>query len=401
MAYVVAESQPSPESTELRSYLKERLPDYMVPAVFVTLEALPLTPNGKLDRKALPKPDQTLLKLGEEVAAPRTREQRILASIWSDVLRVPALGVHDNFFDLGGDSILSIQIVSKANQAGLRLTPRDIFQHQTVAELAAAVGAAPAIEAEQGLVTGPVLLTPIQNWFFEQDFLDPHHFNQALLLEVKQKFDPHVLRQAIEHLVSHHDALRLRFVQRDSRWEQTGTDPDAAVPFRLLDLSDLEGVKQQSALEGTAADLQKSLHLSDGPLLQVALFDLGPNRSQRLFLVIHHLVVDGVSWRILLEDLQTAYDSLIRGAPCPATREDHILRQMGRAPTGTCAVTSCSGGVNSLAARPERPDVHPLPVDSLGADNIGGSSRGDHSVSERRADRSSTEKSTGGLPHPD
>jgi amino acid adenylation domain-containing protein/non-ribosomal peptide synthase protein (TIGR01720 family) len=375
VAYVVAEQQPGPTVADLRSYLKERLPDYMVPAVFVPLDALPLTPNGKLDRKALLEPDQTRPKTGEEFAAAQTREEKILASIWSDVLRVQLLGVHDNFFDLGGDSILSIQIVSKANQAGLRLTPRDIFQHQTVAALAAAVGTAPAIEAEQGLVTGPVLLTPIQDWFFEQNLVDPHHFNQAILLEVKQKLDPHLLRQAIEHLISHHDALRLRFIHKDSRWEQRGIDPDDAVPFRSVDLSDLEGVKQQSALEGTAADLQKSLHLSDGPLLQVALFDLGPNRRQRLFLVIHHMVVDGVSWRLLLEDLQTAYDSLVRGdrvqLPAKTTsfaRWAERLQEHAQSP----AVLEES----PYWLRARKANLDPLPVDFAAGENIAASARG-------------------------
>jgi amino acid adenylation domain-containing protein/non-ribosomal peptide synthase protein (TIGR01720 family) len=375
VAYVVAESQPGPESMELRHYLKERLPDYMVPALFVPLEALPLTPNGKLDRKALPKPEQPLAKSGEELAAPHTREQRILASIWSEVLRVPTLGVHDNFFDLGGDSILSIQIVSKANQAGLRLTPKDIFQHQTVAELAGAVGAAPSVAAEQGLVTGRVQLTPIQRWFFEQEFANPHHFNQAILLEVKQRFDPLVLRQAIDHLMCHHDALRLRFVRGASDWEQTGAGADGAVPFSAIDLSGLEGAKQRAALERASAHLQESLHLSDGPLFRVALFDLGPDLRQRLLLVIHHLAIDGVSWRILLEDLQTVYDALAGGdrvqLPAKTTsfaRWAQRLEQHAQSP----AVLNES----TYWLRLTETDIDPVPVDFADGENVVASTRG-------------------------
>ena len=374
VAYLVPEQAPGPAPAELRAYLKTRLPDYMVPALFVALDALPLTPNGKVDRNALPPPDHARPQLDGESAAPQTREEKILASIWADVLRVQNLGIHDNFFDSGGDSILSIQIVSKANQAGLRLTPKDIFQYQTVAELAAAVDAAPAIEAEQGLVTGPAPLTPIQHWFFEHDLVDPHHFNQAILLEVKQTFDPQLLRQAVEHLVSHHDALRLRFMKGNSGWTQKGTTPDGTVPFRFVDLSGMEAAGQRSAVESTSADLQKSLHLSDGPLIRVALFDLGPNQHQRLFLVIHHLAVDGVSWRILLEDLQTAYDALVRGdrvqLPSKTTSFAKWAERLQEHAQSPAVLEESTHWLRARAT-----GLHPLPVDFADGDNITASNR--------------------------
>ena len=171
---------------QLRDYLQDRLPAYMVPAAVVVLEALPLSPNGKVDRKALPAPAPDGAPSGAgAVTPPRTPAEHVLAAIWADVLRLERVGIHDNFFDLGGDSILSIQVVARANQAGLRLTPRQLFQHQTVAGLAAVAGSAPVVEAEQGIVSGPVPLTPIQRWFFERDLPDPQHWNQALLLEVR------------------------------------------------------------------------------------------------------------------------------------------------------------------------------------------------------------------------
>jgi aryl carrier-like protein len=134
-----------------------------------------------------------------------------LAKIWSQVLGVKQVGIYDNFFTLGGDSILSIQIIARANQAGLRLTPKQLFQFPTIAELSTVADTTPAIEAEQGLVSGSAPLTPIQRWFFEQEVIDPHHFNQALLLDVAQPLDAGSLETAISHLVRHHDALRLRF----------------------------------------------------------------------------------------------------------------------------------------------------------------------------------------------
>ena len=298
--------------SDLCDFLKGKLPDYMVPAAFVVLDALPLTPHGKVDRLALPAPDQARPELRESFAAPRTPVEKILAEIWAEVLRLERVGVHDNFFELGGDSILSIQIIARANQAGLRLTPKQLFQHQTVAELATA-GTTPAVQVEQGPVTGAVPLTPIQRWFFEQHLPDPHHYNQAVLLEVRQALDPALVERALQQLLLHHDALRLRFVRVASGWQQINAGPDDAVPFSGVDLSALAEAGQEPAVEAAAAELQASLNLMEGPLLRGALFDLGPQKPGRLLLVIHHLAIDGVSWRILLEDLWTAYQQLSRG----------------------------------------------------------------------------------------
>ena len=314
VAYIVPHPGQVYTSSDLCDFLKGKLPDYMVPAAFVVLDALPLTPHGKVDRLALPTPDQARPELRESFAAPRTPVEKTLAEIWAEVLRLERVGVHDNFFQLGGDSILSIQIIARANQAGLRLTPKQLFQHQTVTELATA-GTTPKVQVEQGPVTGAVPLTPIQRWFFEQHLPDPHHYNQAVLLEVRQALDPALVERALQQLLLHHDALRLRFVRVASGWQQINAGPDDAGPFSRVDLSALAEAGQEPALEAAAAELQASLNLMEGPLLRGALFDLGPQKPGRLLLVIHHLAIDGVSWRILLEDLWTAYRQLSRGEP--------------------------------------------------------------------------------------
>jgi len=310
VAYVVPNQGLSPSTSELRNFLKNKLPEYMVPSTFVMLDALPLTPNGKVDRRALPALDGARPELDGTFVAPRTQAEAMLAGIWAEVLKLEQIGVRDNFFELGGDSILGLQIIARANQTGLRLTPKQLFQHQTIAELAAAAGATPTIQAEQGLVTGKVPLTPIQHWFFEQECPDPHHWNTAMLLEVRQALDPALLALAMQHLLVHHDVLRLRFVRTAAGWQQSHAAPDSAVPLTRVDLSSASESQQGAVFETTAAQLQTSLSLSDGPLLRVALFDLGAEKPGRLLIVIHHLVFDGVSWRILLEDLQTAYRQL-------------------------------------------------------------------------------------------
>ncbi|MEH2243329.1 amino acid adenylation domain-containing protein [Nostoc sp.] len=304
--------QSSELGSQLRDFLKPKLPDHMLPSAVVVLESLPLTPNGKVDRPALPAPDQTRPELEETFVAPRTAVEDTLAKVWAEVLGIERVGIHDNFFKLGGDSIVSIQIIAKAHQAGLNLTPKQIFQHQTIAELAMVADTNQSIQAEQGLVTGVVYLTPIQHDFFAQNLLDKHHWNQSILLEVRQTLDPNLLERALLQLLVHHDALRLRFEQTASGWQQMIVKPDEQVRFSYLDLSRVPPQEQESVLEATATKIQASLNLSLGSMVRMALFNSGKDKTSRLLIVIHHLAVDGVSWRILVEDLQTIYQQLER-----------------------------------------------------------------------------------------
>ena len=250
--------------------------------------------------------------LNNSYVAPRNEVERTLAAIWQELLGISEVGVDDNFFELGGDSLVSIQIVARANRDGLHLTPQQVFEHQTIAAMAAVAGTRKAIQAEQGLVTGPLPLTPIQHWFFERESPEPHHFNQAVLLAVRGTLDPAVLEQSLRTLVSHHDALRLRFVQWKSGWEQVNADLEETSLVSQTDLSSLAEENQRAAIESTAAEVQASLELSEGPTIRAMLFDLGAQQSSRLLIVIHHLCVDALSWRIFLEDMQTVYQQLSR-----------------------------------------------------------------------------------------
>ncbi|MBD2208320.1 amino acid adenylation domain-containing protein [Nostoc linckia FACHB-104] len=313
VAYIVPNQKQSPTVSDLRNFLKQNLPEYMIPTVFILLDNLPFLPNGKVDRKALPAPDNTRPDLEAVFVAPRTQIEEILVQIWSEVLRLDNVGINDNFFELGGDSILSLQVIAKANQAGLQLTPKQIFEYQTIADLALVAGIITKIANEQVIVTGSLPLTPIQHWFFEQKLLDSHHWNQAIMLEVDQTCNPIVLEQVIEQLILHHDALRSQFIQTPSNWQSIISEPNTNAPFSIIDLSDLPQHEQLRAIEIKANALQNSLNLSQGQLVQVALFKLGKNQPHRLLIIIHHLVVDGVSWRILLEDLQVAYQQLTQG----------------------------------------------------------------------------------------
>ncbi|MBW4649608.1 MAG: amino acid adenylation domain-containing protein [Kastovskya adunca ATA6-11-RM4] len=374
VAYTVLDPEPTLTITDLRRFLEEKLPNYMVPSAFVILEALPLSPSGKVDRQALPDPDTGRSELEKTFVPPRTAVEQVLARIWSDVLRRESVGVEDNFFELGGDSILSLQIISQANQAGLKLAPKHLFQYQTIAELAAVAGTNQTPQAEQGLVTGIAPLTPIQHWFFEQELPEPHHWNQAVLLELRQALNPEVLDKAVQSLLVHHDALRLCFEQQASRWQQAIADFVKTVPLTRVDLSALSELEQGAAIEAAAAQLQASLNLSEGSLVRVALFDLGANKPGRLLLVIHHLVVDGVSWRILLEDLQMAYQQLSRGESVHLPSKTTSFKDWAERLTEYAKSGTLEQELNYWLAE-SGTRVSPLPVDYRSGDNTEASAR--------------------------
>jgi amino acid adenylation domain-containing protein/non-ribosomal peptide synthase protein (TIGR01720 family) len=311
VAYIVPQPQQTPTISQVRDFLKEKLPDYMVPSFIVILDSLPLTANGKIDRRALP-PVESRTGIEGTLVAPRTPVETKLASIWAKVLRVETVGINDNFFELGGDSILSIQIIAKAKLLGIELTLKQLFANQTIAELASVALTTKVLEIEQGLVSGTSPLTPIQQWFFEQKLPQPHHFNQSFLVSVPSDIKLEILEQVWAVLLVHHDALRLRFTQTQSSWQAVHAAPGEPKAISYFDLSTQTSSEQEKTIETTANDLQASLNLESN-LVQVALFWLGRDKKARLLIIIHHLVVDGVSWRILLEDLQTGYEQLSLG----------------------------------------------------------------------------------------
>jgi len=373
VAYVAGPEGATPPAEELRAWLGARLPEFMVPTAFVSLLALPRLPNGKLDRRALPSPDLGRSRLSTPLAPPRNALERLLAEIWSGVLGIAEVGVDDDFFALGGDSILSMQISARARQAGLRLTPRQLFEHPTIADLA------PLIEnrrptAPEGPELGPVPLTPVQRRFLAPDRLEPQHFNQPVLLEVWRGLEPQILERALGALLTQHDALRLRFRRGEHGWEQVGTEPGESVPLARIDLSGLPGAERAAVLKGAAARLQRTLDLTAGPLVRAGLFDLGLEESRRLLLVVHHLVVDAISWRILLEDLETACRKIARGEPAAPSAATASFRRWAR----RLAEHAASGVRNAelpywLDER--RRGVVPLPRDGATGGNCEGSAR--------------------------
>ncbi|MGB8452383.1 MAG: amino acid adenylation domain-containing protein [Anaerocolumna sp.] len=299
-AYFTAEGGPGAD--ELREHLLKELPDYMVPSCFMQLAHMPITPSGKIDKKALPEPDISL-GAGVEYVAPRNKTEEMMAGVWEKVLELERVGIRDNFFNLGGDSIKAIQVLSKLNGYKLKLEMKDIFEHPFIEELSAHIKS-DFRTAAQGIVKGEVVLTPIQSWFFEQPFESKHHFNQSVMLYRKQGFNEEALRKVFDRLVEHHDSLRIIVREKAGRIVLLNRGMEGKLySLEVKDFTSNENLSK--ALEEEAGKLQSCMDLRQGPLVKAGLFRT--KEGDYLLLAIHHLVVDGISWRILFEDISTGY----------------------------------------------------------------------------------------------
>ncbi|MGY3453937.1 amino acid adenylation domain-containing protein [Bradyrhizobium sp. USDA 4353] len=311
VAYCVASPGAALQPDALRTQLAALVPDYMVPARVIMLDRLPLTANGKLDRAALPQPDaQAVVSYADPVG----EVEQTIAAVWREVLGRDRIGRNDNFFELGGDSILSLQIIARLRKRGLVLTPKQVFAQQTIAALAGVVVttstramAAPAA-APSVVNAGAAELLPIQLRFFAEPIGNRDHFNQAVLLTPRDRITWSVLQSALAAVVAHHDALRTSYRPMGESWQAELV----AVPAAADVLWIRTGV-QPTDLGAIASAAQASLSLASGALLRAVGVDM-VDGSQRLLIAIHHLAVDGVSWRILLEDIATACEQLAAGS---------------------------------------------------------------------------------------
>ncbi len=357
VAYFVADD-PAPSISGLRAHLKLTLPDYMVPSVFVALKHFPLTQNGKVDRRALPPPEPQRPELSSAFAPPRSFAEQALVSIWQEVLRIEHVGIHDNFFELGGDSILSILVISKARKAGLPLTPKHLFEHQTIAELATCRGAGAAIVNEAPVV-GPIASGPIQRWFFEQNFTDRNHWNQSFHFRASGPLNSTALAAAVRAVVRHHSAFRQTVSDHSFELVITAEACTEAACMTIVVSDETEIVRHSEAA-------QTSLNLAAGPLLRVVHFQTVA--GSRILVVAHHLAIDGVSWRILIEDLETAYEQALAGLPVvlpPATTSVARWAQLLSEAAKSSAIRAEQSYWESLARRP----ADQLPVDFANGDN--------------------------------
>ncbi|WP_332629897.1 amino acid adenylation domain-containing protein [Halalkalibacter flavus] len=308
IAYYTTASEVTEEA--IRKKIRAILPSFMIPSYFIKLEKFPLSPSGKIDKKALPKwadyakDRETALQTVTELSKTETE----LLSIWREVLGDSLIGPNDNFFECGGDSIVSIQICSAAKEQGLFITPKDLFESQTVRELATVVGETTQSVVSQDLVSGHVPLNPIQSWFFNETHQNIHHWNQSIVISKDHQLTTEQYREIIRTLVDHHDGLRTVFERQDDSYVGIIREADTAFEVNDYSFSDIRDGECLIEIKKLEDEAQRSLNIFHGPLMKVLLFR--DERQVRMFWVSHHLLIDGVSWRILLEDFEKCYQQI-------------------------------------------------------------------------------------------
>ncbi|RQO65364.1 hypothetical protein DBR43_31505 [Pedobacter sp. KBW06] len=303
LAYYVPVQTENLQPAALKIFLQKSLPDYMIPSLFIPIEQIPLTLNGKVNRKVL---EQQEIRYGgdQEYRAPGNDVEKNLVRIWKEVLGLDKIGVSDNFFELGGDSIKSIQVISKANQMNIHLTTRQLFDYQTIEKLAPH-SLLKRIHEEPAVLTGAVGLTPVQHYYFSLNHPKLSHFNHAVLLEIDKRISTEQLKIAFSKICAQHDAFQLRFRKEGETWhQQFSADALPADFLKSYDLSAVSPDVLNTAIENVSGGLHASLDIEEGPLIRVGHLLLAEEQSShRLLISIHHLVIDGVSWRILISDL--------------------------------------------------------------------------------------------------
>lgn len=337
VAYIVA-AQPATDQhgqldlAAMRGFLVQRLPEHMIPGALVILDSLPLTRNGKLDRAALPLPVAEVA--GETLRTPPSSpESLILAGIWQDVLQVTQVGMEDNFYDLGGDSIMAMQVAMRLTRQGWELRPQEMLRHPTLQAQSTLMR-----RRQQAFVKrsdhGPLPATPIQNWFFNLELANRHHWNQAVRLALEPQALPG-LEPALLQLEQTHEALRLRFLNTADGWLQQAV---ATVESSLLRVT---ADNQAQALAHIEA-AQASLDIENGPVWRAVLVEGEHDEWPHLVLIAHHLVVDGVSWRILLEDLTLALQGKTIEAPALGITDwaAHLATSVSPAQSAAAAASS-------------------------------------------------------------
>ncbi|HEX6527083.1 MAG TPA: amino acid adenylation domain-containing protein [Streptosporangiaceae bacterium] len=371
--------------TAVRDHLTSLLPPAMVPSRFVVVDRFPMTISGKVDRRRLPDPGRALGDPGQVAAC--TDTQRALCGIWADALGLANVGIRDNFFEIGGDSITWLRIMSRCIRAGYPVGARDVFLHQTVEQLALVLddpargeSAQPREPAER---PDSAALTPIQRWFFETFSQGRDHQNQCQWYELSVQCDAEAFAQAVRAVAEHHDVLMSRFAGSAAAggpgqfnadgWRQIRAKDPAGqpVPVREVDVSLLAGAARETVLRRESDAAQASMSIVDGPLFAVVMFRTADGEPDLIFWCVHHLVVDAVSWQPLTEDLDTAVEALVagerpvfpaRGAD-PATWASWSQQEADRLPDDELAYWRSTAAAPAFALPVTHPDSSPLATD--------------------------------------
>lgn len=316
-AYYVADAEH--DLAAIKKQVCDALPPYMSPAFYVHVATIPRLTSGKINRHALPKPEATISKR-KAYQAPQNARETELVALWSDILKIPqdSISTQDSFFEIGGDSLMAIQFVCAAEERGILFDTNSLFTHKTIADLAAIAKEGRSASAPQEAINATYPLLPRQAKFFADNFAQPHHWNRFFFFEIDHDANLEMLKNAFDTVLTHHDNLRVRFIQDDNgTWQQqcAGTLPNAAYVHHY-DISHLPIIAQQDAIISESNHQQTSMSLDTAPLIRILHFKTG-EASGKLAIIAHHLLLDIVSSRIIFEDFLTAYEGLRHSLPMP------------------------------------------------------------------------------------
>jgi len=317
IAYITLEDQNNFSLDAVRAYLKSHLPDYMRPSGWIVLEKIPLNENLKIARRALPKATLENLIITEAYVGPRNETERILATIWQDVLDIPQIGINDNFCNIGGDSLTAMNISMLSAEKGIEVSPLQCIHTPTIAELVeSGIDQCSKIKSDvpDNSSSGPLSEIPpfISRFLYERGSQKPHQWNISRILIAKQILSFELIEKTFNYLGERHDALRLRFaLDVDSRWHaKVMKTSKETIGCKLVDLSNLSETKQIEKLAKVTQATQREINLTSGPIACFVLFELGKDKPQELFFVVHHFAMDVISWKIFWLEFELLYQKL-------------------------------------------------------------------------------------------
>lgn len=319
---------------EIKSFLQKYLPDYMVPLYFIEMDGIPLTRNGKVNRTLLPEPEGGKTENVEFVEYKNDKEKKLVNTI-SDVLNVKGVSVRQNFYHLGGDSIKAIQISSRLNEQGLKIKVKDILSNPVIEEMALCINQGKGLTINQGYCQGSIRPTPIVLWFLSQNFANPSHYNQSILLELKQDIETKKLEIVLNELIRHHDSLRINYNSQTGELFYNREHLDRCYGIEEYDLTNESYPIQVDRMALLEDKLKSSLSIENGILIKACVFKLG-QYEKKILITAHHLVVDGVSWRIILEDINTMVKQINNGQNILLPSKTHSYQEWAKVIENYC-----------------------------------------------------------------
>ncbi len=315
----------------LKQFLKARIPEYMIPSEIISVDTFPMLPNGKIDKKSL----STLMQLtpsesSKSIQKPTNDIETKLVAIWQEVLQLETIGIQDNFFEIGGDSISSIQIIAKARKAGIQLQPNQVFDHQTIAELALFIHPITTPKVLEETIVGEVQLTPIQHWFFEVHTAAPHFWNQIVQISNVDTISYESIAKVIKALVGYHDALRLSFMNHNDRWTAHVLDIQAIQCCFYVDVSTFVTIEEQEQqIKEEITKVQQQCRLEEGGLFRVLYFECGRIQQHKVYLIAHHLGIDMVSWNSIFSDFTIGIQQVQQNTAIQFKPKTNSIRDWG------------------------------------------------------------------------